>query len=106
MSKKTTTVFKAFCREDGGSLKFFMKAHNGTRLVPTNQWLIAKKRWVRSGSNSKHYRSGFHVFKTRAELVQWSKRVKRSFIVREVEVRDLRKERAHNVATELFVPSK
>ena len=65
---------KAFRLDKKGKLRFLKHTHNGSSLVPCNQWITTKKRWVHNPgrSDSKKYRSGFHFFKTKDKALKFN----------------------------------
>lgn len=44
---------------------------DGSRTLPTDEWIQAEKKMVSDGSSSTQYRSGFHVLKTRQEALDY-----------------------------------
>lgn len=49
---------------------------DGSRTMPTGQWIKADKKQVRDGSSSTTYLSGLHVLETRQEALDYLKKFK------------------------------
>ena len=46
-----------------GKYKTLFHGLNGSKTIPTNQWLKAEEKLVSDGSGNKKYLSGWHLFK-------------------------------------------
>ena len=45
-----------------GKIKTLFHEHNGSKVLPVGEWLMAKRKMVRDGSSSAYYVAGWHVF--------------------------------------------
>lgn len=81
--------WKAFRIGKDGKLRFLFHTHNGTSVVPFNQWIEAKQKWVKDGSRAKKYRSGFHYFHDPNDIARFNKLTKNKYRIFIVNVRDV-----------------
>ena len=50
---------------------------DGSRKLPIGKWLTAERKWVRDGSGKKRYISGFHAYRTLADIRNWLRGAKK-----------------------------
>lgn len=99
---------KAFRVDGQERLRFLFHAHEGSSLVPFNQWLTAKRRWVKDGTSKRKYRSGFHFFPRGADMATFAALTKQKYIILPVRVRDVAPKPGSSVgswiAREIYIP--
>ncbi len=81
--------WKAFRYTGEKNLRFLFHTHNGSSVVPFNEWIEAKQRWVQDGNRSKKYRAGFHFFRRREDIGRFQKLTKGKYWILMVEVKDI-----------------
>ena len=105
---QTKLAYKAFRRDKGGTLRFLFHGLEGSRIVPLDKWLKAKRRRVKDGTSKHKYLSGFHVFVDRRAMSRFGKLTKFKYPILPVMVRELRPKPRSSVgawlADELYVP--
>jgi len=105
---QTKLAYKAFRQDKEAVLRFLFHGLEGSRTVPLNRWLKAKKRRVKDGTSKHKYLSGFHVFVDRQAMSRFGKLTKFKYPILPVLVRGLRPKPRTSVgawlADELYVP--
>ena len=66
------TYFKIIDFEDG-KIKTLFHGVGGTRILLRQKWIDADIKMVSNGTGGIEYKSGFHLFKTRMEAVDYLK---------------------------------
>lgn len=93
--------YKIMDKDEDGNIYTLFHGWNGSRRIPYNKWLTAEKRWVKDGSSSTSYLSGWHVLKTAEECREYLKIFKHicEKCIAECEVENLRPKHhsRHNV---------
>lgn len=98
--------WKAFRYTGGRNLRFLFHAHNGSSVVPFNQWIEAKQKWVKEGSG-RRYRSGFHFFRSPNDTDRFNKLTKNKYWILRIRVEGIRQKPRSSeswLARRIFVP--
>lgn len=85
MAQEIIVGWKAF-RMDCGRFYFLYHTHNGSSLVPVNEWLVTKQKWVHNPGSGKHkkFRSGFHFFKDRESVKKFNSMTNNKYVIKEI----------------------
>lgn len=68
--------YKIFRQDDKGNIKTLFHGVNGSRIIPTGQWIKADVRTVHDGSSGTPYQSGWHVMRSVHECLMYLKNFK------------------------------
>lgn len=101
-------VYKIFLRKKD-ELRNLFKGIEGTRSIPTNEWLRAENKWARDGGGSRKYLTGIHVLKDREKAIEYLNnfRTNKDRVVVPCKAKELRQKPTNNnvfLANWLLVP--
>ena len=103
------TVYKIMCIESG-VLKNLFKGIEGSRTLPTNQWLRAENKWSVDGGGQKPYLTGIHCLLDKEKAVDYldNFRTDRNRVIIECHAKDLRQKPTNEnvyLADWLYIPA-
>ena len=80
---------KAFMQDGAGRPLFLFHGLHGSRRVPLDRWISARKVWAQDGSSGTTYLTGFHCLPDHQSIDKWAKSLIHDKLLANVQVRNV-----------------